>query len=118
VAELFTGSEEKDNIFVNNLGKHLTRSKYIIAITIHGEIYLPGITSLIREGLAAWDSHELGRLVFKYGGKPVGAFAACSNRHELAGDVAHALFLDWTHDNPSPAEKRTIPDMLPSAGMT
>jgi len=75
-----------------------------------------GITSLIREGLAAWDSHELGRLVFKYGGKPVGAFAASSNRQQLAGDVAHALFLDWTHDNPSPAEKRTIPDMLPSAG--
>jgi glycogen debranching enzyme len=76
---------------------------------------LVGITSLIREGLAAWDSHELGRLVFKYGGKPVGAFAAQPNQ-ELAGDVAHALFLDWTHDNPSPAEKRTIPNMLPSAG--
>ena len=80
---------------------------------------IPGITSLIREGLAAWDSHELGRLVFKYGGQPVGAFAACPNqRQQLAGDVAHALFLDWTHDNPSPAEKRTIRDMLPSAGKT
>ena len=35
----------------------------------------------------------------------------------ILGKVAHALFLDWTHDNPSPVEKRTIEDMLPSAGL-
>jgi len=95
VAELFTGSELKDNIFVNHLG----------------------ITSLIREGLSAWNSHELGRLVYKYGGKPVGAFSNLKDCQRLNGDVAHALFLDWTHDNPSYVEKRTIEDMLPSAGL-
>jgi len=98
-AELFTGSEEKDNIFVNRLG----------------------ITSLIREGLAAWDSHELGRMVHKYGGMPVGSFkwtgAGSRSIKKLAPGVAHALFIDWTHDNPSPVEKRTVLDLLPSAGL-
>jgi len=94
-AELFTGSEAKDNVFVNKLG----------------------ITSLIREGMAAWDSHELGRMVYKYGGAPVGSYKWASNTQKIAPTTAHALFMDWTHDNPSPVEKKSVQDMLPSAAL-
>lgn len=92
VAELFTNSKEKDLEFVRRVG----------------------INALIREAFSAYDPHDLGRLVYNYGGEPVGSFF--SSIYSPPQSVP-AFFMDWTHDNLSPLTKRTIYDIMPNAAL-
>ncbi|KAJ3269829.1 hypothetical protein HDV01_000877 [Terramyces sp. JEL0728] len=116
-AELFTGSEEKDVLFVRKLG----------------------INSLIREAMNAWDPQELSRLVHRQGGAPVGSLNLKNEyipldilghdigsgytelEHDFVVNVKesapHNLFMDCTHDNETPHQKRTAIDTLPNAAL-
>nr|AOE43285.1 glycogen debranching enzyme/amylo-alpha-1,6-glucosidase [Synstelium polycarpum] len=91
--ELFTGSEEADSLFVKRLG----------------------INSLIREAMVAHDSWELGRVAHRYGGRPIASFGPVNS--ELRPTLPPALFMDCTHDNQTPAQKRSIEDTLPNAAI-
>jgi len=113
VAELFTGSEEMDFKFVKRLG----------------------LCALIREGMQAWSTQELSRLVHRHGGVPIGSFetdevlnaehpstaTSQDGTHQVVKKIkrspVHALFMDCTHDNETPAQKRDARDTLPSAAL-
>ena len=94
-AELFTNSKHLDNIFVNRLG----------------------LTSLIREALIAWDTKDLGERLLNCGGKPIGGFFQPHIEPAALCSLPRAIFIDQTHDNPSPSEKRTALDALPNAAI-
>jgi len=113
VAELFSGSEQMDFKFVKELG----------------------ISALIRECMQAWSTQELSRLVHRHGGVPIGSFdtdevlnadpsmittTADGTRRivkKIKQSPVHALFMDCTHDNETPAQKRDARDTLPSAAL-
>lgn len=124
VAELFSGSEEMDYVFVKRLG----------------------LSSLIREAMQAWGTGELSRLVHRHGGRPIGSFevdeiskndtktpgspTGQNGTHRNGDDYmtreivrrikpvpVQALFMDCTHDNETPAQKRDARDTLPNAAL-
>ncbi|GBC01200.1 hypothetical protein RclHR1_00410027 [Rhizophagus clarus] len=113
VAELFTGSEETDIKFVRSIG----------------------INSLIREAMQAWDPRELSRLVHRHGGKPIGSMdtecltsvSTCKGLDgesdvqclvtPLLGSKPHALFMDCSHDNETPHQKRIAEDTLSNGAL-
>lgn len=118
VAELFTNSDHVDNIFVNRLGiTSLIRGQSICKsnasasapadsyVKLTWRKYCNMSKCVVAEALGAWDSHEQGRLLHRFGGRPVGAFLRAPRR-PAAPRVAHALLMDLTHDNPSPVDKR------------
>ncbi|KAL2017749.1 hypothetical protein VTK56DRAFT_1719 [Thermocarpiscus australiensis] len=119
VAELFTGSEETDYVFLKRLG----------------------LSALIREAMQAWSTGELSRLVHRHGGRPIGSFEVDeissvelrgsprgngeANGHPYTREIirrirrvpVQALFMDCTHDNEVPAQKRDARDTLPNAAL-
>ena len=97
-AELFTGSEEMDYVFVKRLG----------------------LSALIREAMQAWSTAELSRLVHRHGGRPIGSFEVDETTEtvkKIKRSPLHALFMDCTHDNETPTQKRDARDTLPNAAL-
>lgn len=119
-AELFTGNEATDYVFVKRLG----------------------LSALIREAMQAWSTQELSRLVHRHCGRPIGSFEIDAPSTQalpqtngatsptspttpttkevikhIRESPLHALFMDCTHDNEMPAQKRDARDTLPTAAL-
>ncbi|BGP28347.1 bifunctional 4-alpha-glucanotransferase/amylo-alpha-1,6-glucosidase [Rhodotorula toruloides] len=111
-AELFTGRQELDLLWVCRLG----------------------INSLIREAYNANSPKEESGLLYGFGlGKPIGSmdtdclserttvsFSGVERPAKLIphpGSTPHAFLMDITHDNESPLSKRTAEDALPTGAL-
>ena len=122
-AELFTGNEQTDYVFVKTLG----------------------LSALIREAMQAWSTQELSRLVHRHAGRPIGSFeinvpsgsskktrqansstnSTSNGANPITKEVikhirettVHALFMDCSHDNEMPAQKRDARDTLPNSAL-
>jgi glycogen debranching enzyme len=79
---------------------------------------MSGIHALIREGMNASGPAEISRFVHRYGGTGIGSFhlAGVQSQHG-ARKVPLPLFMDCTHDNETPNQKRTACDTLPHAAI-
>ena len=64
----------------------------------------------------AWNANELGRLVHRFSGEPVGSFMQPSAR-PLIENLPHAIFYDQTHDNQPLIKARSVYDALPSSAL-
>lgn len=58
------------------------------------------------ESLGASTPYDFGRHIHRYGGDPVGSFFH-RTVEPLKEAVAHAVFMDVTHDNPSQFEVKS-----------
>ncbi|EDN97939.1 hypothetical protein SS1G_12795 [Sclerotinia sclerotiorum 1980 UF-70] len=86
----------------------------------------------------AWSTGEVSRLVHRHGGRPIGSFEVdevsgadqktpngktngSTSGREIIRTIrytpVHALFMDCTHDNEVPAQKRDARDTLPNAAL-
>jgi glycogen debranching enzyme len=114
-AELFTGSAELDaKVRTYSLGHVLPITCSLHKLTLSMQyVSALGINSLIREAMNATSPADLSNTLYMYGvQRPVGDV----KRHIARTAVRRpprALLFDCTHDNPTPAQKRTSDDFLP-----
>ncbi|KAK8216749.1 bifunctional 4-alpha-glucanotransferase/amylo-alpha-1,6-glucosidase [Zalaria obscura] len=119
MAELFSGSEKMDYVYVERLG----------------------LACLIREAMQTWSTAEMSKLVHKHCGRPIGSFeldeissldkpSSATNGqangsqpsvkeavHKIRPSEVHALLMDCTHDNEMPAQRRDARDTLSNGAL-
>eukprot|EP00053_Salpingoeca_punica_P015824 m.146643 g.146643 ORF g.146643 m.146643 type:complete len:1557 (-) comp16812_c0_seq2:328-4998(-) len=96
MAELFTGSQKQDSLFANRLG----------------------LNALIRESYGSHDTESFCKMLYEFGGDPIGTFREVSlKERELRPSLPYALFMDATHDNEPIARKFSLLAALPISAL-